>query len=625
MAPFPVGLHTDRFCWSSIIIEAGCSGIPLFFEYSILDIPLMRIRFQVMLLIIAVLGVYYPAIFAPLNSVDDPGLCTRLLNTDGIHLREIFLPGGGGYYRPLLEVSFLFDKFVWGLQESFMHLDNILIHLCNTLLVFSLARRVCRINGWAFDGAFIAALLFAVHPINAESVSWISGRTDPLAASFLLLSVLALLYRTGPLLSSVTAAFLMLLACLVKETAIFYLPAALIFPFYFKDASENTLTLRATLLQNLPHFVVFLLSGAGYFIFRALAFSKGDEGLARVVTSTVGNNHFDYFLKLRLLLKAVGFYCKKLFVPFPLNFAIMHVSDVYILVGLLVCIAIFFLVLRRTLLSFFWVCSASIGSSVILIAFLSTTWTPLAERYMYIPSAFFLIAITLSIQQSEYLRLHRGYLIGATLGITVIAIYGTFTRNLLWQDNLAFYQDTLRKTPGFSPVLNEVAIALKRRGRTQEALGIYMSFQPQEELKNSQYGMINKAGAYLDLGYYDAARRILRDLLKEPGKQEVQILEKMLEVNKVEVNLEKTTPAVVFDDSVKCLTRLYVLTGDPFYQYRLGVTSMQGKHDRQALAAFREVCRTAATDAFYRKPAEKLTAALSQKLGKSATGENRKL
>ncbi|GAM11520.1 transmembrane and TPR repeat-containing protein 3 [Geobacter sp. OR-1] len=146
----------------------------------------MRIRYQIMLLIIVVLGAYYPSLSAPLNSVDDPGMYSYLLNTDNFSLRSLFFPGrSGGYYRPLLVLSFLFDKYVWGLELSFMHLGNILVHLCNAILVYFITHKASTLIGrQATYFPLTAAILFAVHPIGTESVCWISGRTDLLAGVF---------------------------------------------------------------------------------------------------------------------------------------------------------------------------------------------------------------------------------------------------------------------------------------------------------------------------------------------------------------------------------------------------------------------------------------------------------
>jgi hypothetical protein len=583
----------------------------------------MRLRYHIMLLVAVVLGIYYPAIFAPLNSVDDSGMYLHLLNTDQFSLRTIFLPGGsGGYYRPLLQTSFLIDKYVWGLEESFMHLNNILLHLGNTLLVFFIARKtVSLLDLRSTILPLAAAVLFAVHPINTEAVNWISGRTDLLAAFFLLLSVWLLLNRPFSLVFSLLSALSVLLACLSKETALFFLPAAIILPLYLQAGKADAPPLRMSCLKAIPHAIIVILAGAGYFLLRMQALAKGDEGVARVVTHVAGSQSADPLATIRVVIKTAGFYAKKLFIPFPLNFGIIHVSDFYIFIGLLVCILIAWLLTRRTITSFFFIAAAAVGASALMIPLLNTTWTPVAERYMYIPSAFFTLGIMLSLGQCRQGIQHQNRLVVLAGLLAIVACYGTFTRNLLWQDNLALYRDTLRKSPGFVPAQNEIAVALNRMGRTEEAQAIYKSFTPREDLKNFQYGIINKAGALANSGDYAEARRVLQDALLNPGKHEVLILQKMLEVSKVEIIRGKTTSGAVYGDSVKRLSRLYEITGDPFYQYRLGVVNLHEKNYSEALAAFSVVCKTAPKDIYYRKPAEKLVAKLSAKSGNSNKAE----
>jgi hypothetical protein len=306
---------------------------------------------QLLCLVFFVLGIYYPALFSPLNSMDDPGLYQYLLNTDSFNLRDIFLPGGYGiYYRPILALSFMMDKFVWGLEESFMHLENILFHLVNTLMVFSVARRA---SDYLYDPSpnvpFVAALFFAIHPLNTEAVNWISGRTDLLAGFFLLLSMYLMLKRPLTWLHSLFAALCMLLACLAKETAIFFLPAALLYPFFKPAVRSYVAPLYLVFRSYWFHLVVFSSAGVSYFVFRTLAFSKGDQGVARVITHVGGHESAGIFTSARLVLKATGFYAKKLLIPFPLNFGITHVSDIYLPLGLLVIVGIFWLMSSRTL------------------------------------------------------------------------------------------------------------------------------------------------------------------------------------------------------------------------------------------------------------------------------------
>lgn len=572
----------------------------------------LNARACLLLLTLIVLGIYYPALFAPLNSVDDQGMVSYLLNTDHFSLRSIFWPGGSGsYYRPLLLSSFLLDKYLWGLDESFMHLENVVFHLCNTLMVFALARRGTLLQrSGSVLVPFLTALFFAVHPINTESVNWISGRTDLLTAFFLLLSAFLLMKTPPRVAPTALAALSMLAACLVKETAIFFLPAILLLPFFFPcDASERR-SLQTVAKKNLAHFFFFFGSGIGYFAFRALAFKRGDTGVATVVTHVAGDQGAGIAVVLRLVFKATGFYLKKLLVPFPLNFGITHVSDWYLPLGLVVALATCWQLKRRNLSAFFYLCAFSVACSALMIPLLRMTWTPLGERYMYIPSAFFLMGVSFEVSQWLFTPRLRLVFTATVVALLGVSVWGTSQRTLLWQDNLALFQDTLKKSPDFVPAQNEIANALWAGGKHRQAKDIYEAFVNDPKLVNFQYGLINKAFALTRDGKYSAAREVLRQALADPGKREVEILKQMLEVNKYEVLQGGGSPAAVYQDNVKVLSRLSEITGDPFYQYRLGVAHLQAGHREKALEACRIAAAKAPRDAYYRHAAEQLTAKL---------------
>jgi len=573
-----------------------------------------KTRTYLLCLVLFVLGIYYPSLFSPLNSLDDVGMYQYLLNSDSFSLQGIFFPGtSGSYYRPILLLSFMMDKFVWGLEESFMHLENILFHLTNTLLVYAVTRRAAEYLPKPSPVApFVAALFFAIHPLNTEAVNWISGRTDLLAGFFLLLSMYLMLKRPLGWLQSLTAALSMLLACLAKETAIFFLPAALLFPFFISVARTDAAPLRTVFRCYWLHLVVFSAAGVAYFAFRTLAFSKGDQGVARVMTYVGGSASFGMLINARLVLKAAGFYAKKLLIPFPLNFGITHVSEIYLPLGVLVLAGIIWLIIRRTFPAFFVVCAGAIGTSALMIPLLFLTWTPLAERYMYIPSAFVLVGTTLAVFQWEQCQRYRLHLTLAVSCLALIAIYGTFTRNILWQDNLALYQDTLRKSPGFIPAQNEIARALYVRGRNQEATAIIKSLQIPENLINKQYGELSKAAALANSNDFAGARMLSNQILRNPGKHEVLILQWLLEMDKLQLMAKKASFKELYIGSVKTLTRLIELTNDPFYSYRLGIVNMQVGEREKALTAFNTVVRTAPPTAYYLKPAEKLARDLAK-------------
>jgi hypothetical protein len=179
---------------------------------------------------------------------DESGIPNLRIPDDVGQIVSLFLPHPTGkqdvpYFRPVAEISYLFDYALWRDNPFGFHLSVLLGHLLNTALVFFLARGLQRAQCIAplrtlnsqlpnFNLLpLLAASLFAVHPVHAEAVAWIAGRNDVFCAVFLLLSVLLYLrfHRTG---SGWTYGFSMLsffLALLTKETAIGLI---LLFPLY---------------------------------------------------------------------------------------------------------------------------------------------------------------------------------------------------------------------------------------------------------------------------------------------------------------------------------------------------------------------------------------------------------
>jgi protein O-mannosyl-transferase len=128
------------------------------------------------------------------------------------------------FYRPLLSLWFLVNKTLFGLNPHGFHLTTVVVHVAATALAFLIARKVLN----DAEAALFAAAVFAVHPLQAEAVSWVSSVNDPLAATLCFLSFLS--YRSargshagaGLWWSVSTLSFL--LALLAKEVSI-VLPA----------------------------------------------------------------------------------------------------------------------------------------------------------------------------------------------------------------------------------------------------------------------------------------------------------------------------------------------------------------------------------------------------------------
>jgi hypothetical protein len=149
-----------------------------------------------------------------------------LLDTvrQGLDLQRLFLAnwlgesGRGGFYRPLVILSWWQNHLLFGLQPLGYHLTNIGLHALVASLLYLL---VLRLGGWR-RVALGTSLLFAVHPVHVEAVAWISGRTDPLCAVFVLAALLFWwsYLRTARTSQALLAMGMFVLALMSKEMAI---------------------------------------------------------------------------------------------------------------------------------------------------------------------------------------------------------------------------------------------------------------------------------------------------------------------------------------------------------------------------------------------------------------------
>lgn len=583
----------------------------------------MRIRtpYVVLFLCFVVLGVYYPCLFAPFNSVDDTRMVNSLLNVESFSLYKIlFTTGKGQYFRPLLGLTFHLDRFVWGLEESFMHLENMLLHMSNVLLVFFVTFKlyVGRVEEKRLISA-IAALLFALHPINTEAVNWVSGRSDVLAGFFVLLSLLMLLFALEheKLWKGLLAAILFLMACMSKETAMFFLPGALL--IVLVHPGKSSLSSSDKKMGVRWFFCVAVTAAPGlYFLLRQMVFTQGDQGVRLAVhhalsdPGAIGN-------KLYIIFKVAGFYAVKLFMPLPLNFGIISVSSWYLVPGALLAVAVVYLLIRRDIISALFLTSIAIASSALIIAIAKMSWTPVAERYMYIPCAIFCVAATIVVANAA--RKHDLKIPLSVALVTLLAVFAfaTIDRAILWQDNMALSQDTIRKSPWFGPAKNDLAVALMSHGRKEEALKIFQS----NDIEKFQAASLNKVLVLIENGKLDEARLLLRERLKNPVSYQDQIIKRLISVN--ELIRDKSTDVTVRRNMnleiLGLLKDLHKITGDPFCYYRMGRAALASGIRAEAAEYFLLAWKGAPEGAYYKAPAAKLALDLSVPLVRSNEGK----
>lgn len=150
---------------------------------------------------------FLPALSADFVTWDDDTNFTNNLAYRGLGTEQLtwmWTTFHLGHYIPLSWMTLGFDYVLWGMNPFGYHLTNQILHAANAALVFVTARRLYGAAG-AFGrdatrtvvAAAVSAVLFAVHPLRAESVVWITERRDMLSLLFYLLALQAYLTAAG--------------------------------------------------------------------------------------------------------------------------------------------------------------------------------------------------------------------------------------------------------------------------------------------------------------------------------------------------------------------------------------------------------------------------------------------
>jgi hypothetical protein len=142
------------------------------------------------LLVVIGLAVYLPSLRNGFVWDDDSFLTKNALIKAPDGLARFWFSTQATDYWPVTSTSLWLEWRLWGMHAAGYHATNLALHLAEALLLWSILRRM------RVPGAYLAALLFAVHPVNVESVAWIAQRKNLVAMLFYLLAIFGFL-RSG--------------------------------------------------------------------------------------------------------------------------------------------------------------------------------------------------------------------------------------------------------------------------------------------------------------------------------------------------------------------------------------------------------------------------------------------
>ncbi|WP_239077517.1 hypothetical protein [Geobacter sp. SVR] len=376
-------------------------------------------------------------------------------------------------------------------------------------------------------------LLFGLHPLSTESVNWVSGRTDLLSGFFLLLATLCLLcYRETSFRLHVYAAMLcIVLATLTKEFALAFLPGAAFVLAAHDSADNKTGALQRNVRRIILTTVIITTSVAAlFFALRLVAFSTNSSRIAMTLRFIL----VDPLHTAKVFMGAFAFYLKKIFIPWPLNFAIVEIDPLYELLAIPLLVICLFVLIKRNMASSLFLTGVLLFTPSFVIAFNQIAWTPYAERYAYLSTAYVVLSVALY-SVNRWGEQLKQLMIPVVAFLLCIGGGTTLVRNITWQTNSSLIHDTVVKSPDVANIRLLYGAQLAERGQLDEALNQFEQGKRLPGLGYDERFDLNIAAILLERHQRDEAIALLEEAVKRskgrserPMRELLTLLDKKL-------------------------------------------------------------------------------------------------
>ena len=471
-----------------------------------------------LLLAVTTIFAYQPVWHGGFIWDDDAYITNNELLTAPDGLRRIwFSLDSPSQYFPLVYTMFRFEHSWWGLSPTGYHFVNILLHLANALILWSLLARL------RVPGAWLAGAIFALHPVQVESVAWITERKNVLMGLFFLLTIRAWVEfvdeQTKHRWFFYVLALLLYALALFSKTTACTLPAALLLILWLQGQRIN----QRQLVQLVP-FVVLAL-GMGLLAVWWERYHQGTHGPMFAISPLE---------RLLIASRAIWFYLGKLFWPSNLTFIYPRwiVSPTHLLEyawlaalgGLCAVISFARRYVGRSLevAALFFV--ATLSPVLGFIMLYTFRYTFVADHYQYLASIgpIALASAGLVTLSRSSKTLQRPVVAGCFAILGFLSLL-TWRQSATYRDAETLWRATIARNPGCWMAYNNLGVVQFEKGSIEDAIEKYQqSLRLHPDYPEAHY---NLGSALLQKGYADEAIRQCEEALKiQPNEPDAHIV-----------------------------------------------------------------------------------------------------
>lgn len=423
---------------------------------------------------------FSPSLKNEFTNWDDPTYVTDnpLVVNNTVPINEIFTTPVSLNYHPVTILSLAWNYQNDKLNPRGYFLTNLIIHLLNTLLVFFFIFLLTKGDVLC---AAIVALLFGIHPMHVESVSWISERKDVLYVFFLTAGLITYLkYRESTkIIWYAVTLLLFILSCLSKGMAVVFPLILLLIDYYRQEGTIKTNRFAAVVKalkwkSSIPFFVISLVFGVTAFRIQsqgAISDMQVFTFFQRIMFASYGA--VMYIVKFVVPVKLSAFY------PYPNldasgNVPLIFYLSPFILLGIVALIYFLFRREKPVVFGFLFY----IVSVVLVLQFISVGSAIMADRYSYLayiglsfPVGFYISKLWKE-KNKTYALLKYPLTIIVAVGIIILS-YQTYARTQVWRNTETLWTDVISKYPNVETAWKNRGNYYGQRNRIDEAMHDY--------------------------------------------------------------------------------------------------------------------------------------------------------